>query len=345
MGIVHEDPTIRKIILFLFCFVCIAAYLFIPSVSAGDPYGATADNTTGVISALHVTSYAASSNPGYVISQIQVSGLPVGANQTHILNSGGRVWYLTINSTQSYLMVNAFNVSLTYPDGSSDIQTVTSYGPTTGYDTLIQPTIFFTTSTPPVGFIRVVLEVGLNPLNVTFQDPYMIDAWNQMNVPFTDVSGTTTYPADIYISQLTADDFRNHVQNGVDYVWEAGKGAANLGGWAWEAFKAAMSAIPVVGPGFLSMLDIFGILIVEIGYWFAFIIGNSWRLIAGGECFIIMGAALNAIKGKNINPELFFSNVIDYNFRAIRGFWWMFSELWFALIHVLRMIGEWLHIV
>jgi hypothetical protein len=281
--------------------------------------------TTTTITAQDVSQYSITASQDHYIYQIRIDSLPMGTNQTHILNSNGAVFLLEIGTYQEYAIYNNFDVSMTYPNGTKEtihkLSTRISDG---SYTTTIQPVFAQITGTTPAW--KIDLNIGTNPTTVMFTPNNILEFDPETSIPFTSATGefsgqtTTVYGYEI-LKQEFADEITNYnpwgsVSNYIGQVFA----------WAWENVLAFINQIPFIGPQFIIMMTWVYTVGAQIIFWLTYIAFNLMLIIAGGEILLIVFAFLLA--GKRPTPERFVKNLVNYNVRSVKGFLWIVGLLY-----------------
>ena len=282
------------------------------------PAGA-ADTTT--ITATDVSQYSMSASYDHYIYQIIIDSLPIGTNQTHVLNSNGATFLLNIKSWNEYVIYNNFEVSMTYPNGTTEvIHALTTRVSDGTYKTTIQPIWSQLQSMTPAW--KVDLIVSTNPTTVSFNSYVtspggVIPGSNTTQpIPFTSVSGEFSgQRTTVYAYEISKQGFQDEI---TDYnpfntgIW------GDFFKWTWSAVLGFFGMIPIIGPMFVTVMEFIYTIAAQMIFWIAYIITNSWLIIGGLEVLIAMMAFLLA--GKRPTPERVVKKWVNYNVRAVKGF-------------------------
>ncbi|MFA4859165.1 hypothetical protein [Methanoregula sp.] len=298
----------------VFFFLCLLGLILVSP--------AMAINSTA--SAMSVSQYSIQAPDNYVIYQIIVDPVPMGTNQSHVLNYNGATFLLTIGSAQSYGIFNEFDIALTYPNGSLSSKHVSTTRISLGnYKTTIQP-VFSQAQSLNNAYLTIDLQVGLTPVSAEFNTQPA--GWLASSaIPFSSASGNLGVSTNVFCEMMTLDDFQNNVVN-YNSLW----GLKNLGStvfqWTYEMVLGFISNIPVIGPLFIQLLTLLGIVLTEMSFWAVFIVTNAPAIILSLETLIIILSVVNT--GKNAPLRKVLSNIYQYNVACINGF--------FTLIELLR---------
>ncbi|MFA5346785.1 MAG: hypothetical protein WC294_01495 [Methanoregula sp.] len=283
------------------------------------------------IDATDVSQYSASASQGNWIYGVTIDSLPVGTNQTHVLNFKGATYLLEINSVNSWVVNNDFWITLTHPNGTSEIVHTSHSSPFHTYKTKIQPVYAHREG---YAILQFELDLGVSPMNVRFSDltdttTIFDNAINPTDIttaiPFTSVSGQFSgETTSVYIYECTEKQFLDDIKTGnllpnLNLVGEVFE-------WTWGAILAFVGMIPVLGPMLITVMGFIGIVGGVIIFWISYVIINSPRIIAGGELLILVFSFLLA--GKHPTPERFVKNLVNYNIAAVGGFIWIVGTVY-----------------
>jgi len=268
------------------------------------------------IEAKQVSSYTVVPPAGYVIYEIIVNDLPMGINQTHVLNYNGAVFLLDIKTASSYVIFREAWVNLTLPDGSVQSAYANSWDVAGNYKTSIQP-VFTQIQSATVPFLTVNLMIGLTPAIVSFSSGPVGKGpmgWNVSSaIPFTAASGNLGAITDVYCEIMTLDEFNANVVN-----YNPIFGLKSLGDaifqWTWDMALGFISMIPVLGPLFITMISISGVILTEAVFWLSWIVDRGPAIILVTESIIMAFAVINA--GKKPKIERVVKNLVNYNIMA-----------------------------
>lgn len=269
-----------------------------------------------LVSEVHdVNAYSVSAEPGYVIYEIIIDNVPIGTNQTHVLNYNGATFLLSIGTYSSYGIWKNADITLTLPNGT--VQTVhTSATTIVGqYKTTIQP-VFAEAQSATIAFLSVDLMIGVNPVGAQFSTQPL--GWNpSSSIPFSAASGNVGANTNIFVHQLTEADFQNHVVN-----YDPLFGATNLGSqlfsWAWSGVLAFVNMIPVIGPAFVTFLSFVGIVLPELLFWIQWIFENFPAILLSAETLMIMMAIASTPKKASITKTV--GKLYQYHVSLFNGF-------------------------
>lgn len=262
-----------------------------------------------------VNAYSVTAEPGYVIYEIIIDNIPIGVNQTHVLNYNGATFQLSINTWSSYGIWKNADVTMIFPNGTT--QTVhTSATTIVGqYKTTIQP-VFAQAQSGTIAFLTVDLMIGINPVAVQFSTAPL--GWNPSTaIPFSAANGDIGANTNIFVHQVTTADFQNHVVN-----YDPLFGAINLGSqvfsWAWSGVLGFINMVPVIGPAFVTFLNFVGIILPELIFWLEWILANFPAILLSAETLIIMLAIANTPKKASITRTM--ENFYRYHVGLFNGF-------------------------
>lgn len=292
-----------------------------------------------VMSAYDVSSYSVAANPGNVVYQIIVDPVPMGTNQTHVLIYNGATFLLTIGSKQTNYIVHDFDIALTYPNGTVENKHVSTWRISSGsYKTTIQP-VFTQAESLNNAYLTVDLEVGLTPVSAGFNTQPA--GWlANTAIPFTSASGDLGHITNVFVWQMSLEDFENNVVN-----YNPIYGVKNLGEtvfqWTWDRVLGFIGMIPVIGPLFLTILDIAGIVISEMVYWLSWIVARGPAIACAAEVLIWMTAVINSSSGRR-KKRLYRlnKNLIDYHVMVLKGFFWLFEKVFTWTKEIIKIIAD-----
>ena len=285
-----------------------------------------------------VNSYSVTAEPGYVIYEIIIDNIPIGTNQTHVLNYNGATFLLSINTYSSYVIWKNADITLTLPNGT--VQSVHTSATTVigTYKTTIQP-VFVQAQSLTVAFLSVDLMVGVQPLGAQFSTQPL--GWNPSTaIPFSAASGDIGTNTNVFVHQLTEADFQNHVVN-----YDPLFGATNLGSqvfsWAWFGVLGFINMVPVIGPAFVTFLTFIGIVLPNLIFWIGWIIANFPAVLLSAETLMIMIAISSTPKKGRITKTL--ENLYRYHVALFNGFFRLLEitrDLTVSIINVIVSIMQ-----
>ena len=291
--------------------------------------------TTTTITANDVSQYSMVASQDHYIYEIMVDSLPVGTNQTHVLNFNGATFLLKIDTIHSWGVDNDFIVSMTYPNGT--IETVhagqTSVFQT--YKTKIQPVYM---QVQGITLLQIDLAIGTNPTKVTFSDLEGFSQDIKTAIPFTSVSGEFSgKTSTVYAYECSIADFTNDILTGnlLPNFTNLGSGFFS---WTWSTVLIFINMIPIIGPQLITMMTFVTDTGWEIIFWLNYIATNMMLVLAGGEILLLVFAFLLA--GKRPTPEKFVKNFINYNVRSVTGFLWVGGLLYDWLRSFVHMVAQ-----
>ena len=285
-----------------------------------------------------VNSYSVTAEPEYVIYEIIIDNIPIGTNQTHVLNYNGATFLLSINTYSSYVIWKNADITLTLPNGT--VQSVHTSATTVigTYKTTIQP-VFVQAQSLTVAFLSVDLMVGVQPLGAQFSTQPL--GWNPSTaIPFSAASGDIGTNTNVFVHQLTEADFQNHVVN-----YDPLFGATNLGSqvfsWAWSGVLGFINMVPVIGPAFVTFLTFIGIVLPNLIFWIGWIIANFPAVLLSAETLMIMIAISSTPKKGRITKTL--ENLYRYHVALFNGFFRLLEitrDLTVSIINVIASIMQ-----
>ncbi len=280
----------------------------------GDQYVASAGAQNITQSVSQVGSYSVTAESGYVIYEIIVEDLPIGANQTHVLNYRGQSFLLEIGTYSTLYFIKNVDITLTMPNGTVQTAHTSATWYSGNYRTLIQPVDDLSTD---LFSLKIDLLIGLSPASAQF---YATPAgWTvPSTLPFSSASGSFTALSDVKVKQKTLQQFTDDITNydptkGISEWWD------DLFQWTWGMILAFMYGIPVLGPIMVGFIDLAGIILTELYFWLSFIVLNFPAILLSIETLIMMMAAINAGSGKRSLGRLA-HNIYEYNVAVIHGF-------------------------
>lgn len=275
------------------------------------------------ITAEGVSSYSTVAEDGYVIYQITVNDLPIGTNQTHVLMANGQPYLLTIGTYEEWGYRNA-DVSLTLPNGSVQTAHVSALGILVSrYKTTIQ--YVFPQSYSGTDYWTIHLVLGLTPTTASFNAGAMgFDP--STSLAFTSASGELGDSTDIFIEEMSAEEFEENVVN-YNPVYGIGNLGSQVFQWSWNAVLGFISMIPVIGPVMVNLINTMGGIISVGYYWLNFVVSNFPAILCGVEALILMMAVINAGNGKNSFSRLA-RNFYRYNLAFMLGAIGLANTVW-----------------
>ena len=276
----------------------------------------------------------------YVIYEIDIGALPMGANQTHSLVYDGTTFTLEIGSVQSYVIYHTFDVTLTYPDGSVETTRKTTTRISGGsYQTKIQP-VFTQSESGYNAYVTVNLEVGLSPLKAAVGTAGLSESeWDPSTaIPFTSASGTLGSATDVSLYTISSEDFENWIRN-YDPWYNASSLLDDIFEWAWSGILAFLNAIPVIGPLAVTFLTYAGSILSVLIFWLGFIVNNFPAIVLTVETVIMFAALINS---RNTLQSLL-KNWLNYNISAIKGLLWFLDLVRGWVVSLVQMFADIVH--
>ena len=309
------------------------------------PVAAASITTNKTTELTDISSYSFTPDEGYVIYEILINPTSMGTNQTHHLYYDEAEFTLSVGSYTEWWIYHNFDISLTYPNGTTSTNHAVWTGVSAGTYTLdIQP-VFYQAQSINLGF-SVWLNVGITdpllvefftlPADVCYGGDYCSKyVAAESAIPFTFADGTMGDTTTVYIYQISESDFVENIQNyNPIYGWTSL--TEDAGKWAYNQIISSINMIPVIGPLTISMMSIIGTVGGEILYWLKWIITNGWLVIAGGEVLIAMCAVIAA--GKDKSGVKSAKNFVNYNVACINGILIVINYLWTWLVQGITMI-------
>jgi len=290
------------------------------------------------LTAEDVSSYSVVADPGSVFYKIKINDLPIGTNQTHTLIYNGYPYLLTINTWTSYGLWKNADISLTMPNGTVQTSHSTATTVVGSYSTIIQPTMRADSSVLESAtnmFLTVDLNIGLVPASAQFSTAPV--GYNpSTSIPFTAASGNFGGITDVYVYQVTVQEFIDTI---VTYNPAAGLG--DLGSavfqWTWNGIIGFANMIPVIGPILVSFLTLAGTVLSELYFWLEWIVMNFPAILLSIETLIMMMAVINTPKGKKSLSRLL-RNIYQYNLAVAHGFMTLFNYVLVWLSTIVQVI-------
>lgn len=221
-----------------------------------------------------------------VISSIVCADIPGDGEVTLNLNAYGRMYLLTVEESGSWGWWN-FNVSCTYPNGTTVSKELSTLHPTAvDYDLTLQP--YWIEGVNSMYF-DVDVAVGLLPLTVSLQDAYNPTTVNDL--AFTQVSGSFSEPTDVTVFIASYDEWETQASD--DPLGALSEGLSDLFAWTWDQVLSNLEKIPGVGPLFVQVIEIVTIAATEIIWALQVIVSYRNLLILLVEFWIISDALLH----------------------------------------------------
>jgi hypothetical protein len=229
-----------------------------------------------------VTEFHALGTDELHIVEIQTDNIHNAANHSFILNSYGEVYTLDVDMYSLYNLYWVADLTLEYPNGTSDHIQLSRIATAWDYDINIQFSQLY--DLDPL--IDVDIYIGLLPLSAEWNEIptiFLMDTHNY--VPFSDVYGTSTQPMDVIIHYMTHEEFAQVQEGGV---------LDNLFAWTWETILDFIDKIPYVGPYFAALLELTALTLEELVWVINFLLVENIEItILLVEFFIIAHAMLS----------------------------------------------------
>ena len=270
----------------------------------------------GTASLENVDSYSYESDDGYVVYEVIVGELPFGTNQSHVFYMDGAEWDVDVDTWTAWAGAEKHaDVTITYPNGTHSTQSASVWSVFGTYQTVIQPVAVQSES---LAFLKVDLQVGIDPAAASM---YWDIPWSAQDaIAFDDVSGsfTGTETSDVYVYWISEDDFKSAISEYNPGAWWAAY-AGDIFAWSWDMVQAIIGAIPVIGPLFLDVFGIMGIVLEQGFYWLLWIVNNFPAILLSVEALICLFAVINTpAKGRGGFYRLV-RNLYMYNVLFVTG--------------------------
>ena len=263
-----------------------------------------------------VDSYSYEAQDGYVVYEVIVAELPFGTNQTHVYYMDGAEWHIDVNTWSDWAGSSKHaSVTVTYPNGTESTQTAQVWSVFGTYQTVIQPVAVQSES---FAILKVDLQVGIDP---TAASMYWDIPWTAQDaIAFSEVSGSFTgsETSNVYVYWISKEDFLSTISNYNPAAWWASYAGA-IFQWSWDMVLAFLGAIPIIGPLFVSLIDIMGTVLTQGYTWVIWLVVNFPAILLSIEAIIILFAIVTAGSGKNSFGKLW-RNVYTYNVLFITSF-------------------------
>jgi hypothetical protein len=229
-----------------------------------------------------------------VISTIEVTNLEPDSEQNFTMKSfsDDKVYQMNVSSVHtgpsSDLLHRRvgwwdFNISLTYPNGTTQYQTLdTFHSQAYTYDLYIQyvqgvegdtafdVNVYLAMIPMRSSFTSLTTQSDVN-LNQTIPEEYQYKL-----IPLSSVEGQSTTYMDVAVHSMSMQEFDEHRENSISR--RVSEGISDIFSWTWDSVLNAASKIPFVGKHLESSLKIAGMLIDEILFWFDFLILKNWEI-------------------------------------------------------------------
>ena len=263
-----------------------------------------------------VDSYSYTPTDGNIVYEIVVDSLPFGTNQTHVLTMEGGEWQVTINTWTAWSGTEKHTeVTIIAPNGTPSTQTASTWSIFENYWTQIQPVEI---EVGTISALKVNIRVGLEPAGASMSYNLPWDA--QDAIAFTEVSGSFSgdETSDVLVYWTSEADFEKAIEKYDPTAWWV-MYAGDIFAWSWEMVLAFLGAIPIIGPLFVSLIDIIGVVLTQGYTWALWLVVNFPAILLSVEGIIILFAIVTAGSGKNSFGKLW-RNVYQYNVLFIASF-------------------------
>jgi len=309
--------------------------LLIPPVSAEE-----------TITSMDSSTYSVDAADGHVIYQIIVDDVPMGTTQDHtFVVSGGDIYHVNVVTSNPGPLHTHYNfdVVFTHPDGRTEkTSKCLDRLPWAKYKLTLQPVYTQAQGLSFVG-LTIDLDVGLTTESMSVGLNTQPRGWDpSKGLSFISASGDYHGTAtNTFVHVMSKKDFKEHVVNydplyGLKNTISTVTSAAFQ--WAWDAIIGFIEKIPVIGPQFIIIIDLLGILIIEFTCWLIWIVVNLPLIIAGGEVTIVMFAVVFA--GENSDVTHVAKNIFNYNVGAVMGFLWLFNLMFVWTTTLISMVTD-----
>lgn len=249
----------------------------------------------------NVYAFQAEDTDSLSINSVRLEGLEMGSNQSYILDSYGDIYQIGVTSAWSNAF-KTFNISCTYPNGTTEYQELGSFEPyqkimgLNYYNFNIQ--YYFVAYESYVGsYIAANVYLDLIPLSAEFH-PHSTaydaadailsgDSSSRTILAFSQVTGSSTSEiSKVTVYYVTAEEFAAVQEN--DPLLKFFHGVESLFNWTWDGAVAVVSKIPGVGPYLETFLVIVGFALEEIAFWLNLFFIEYPELTVGMVEFLII---------------------------------------------------------
>lgn len=219
------------------------------------------------------------------ISSVRLGNCPPGSQQSVQLDAYGEVYTIGVVSSQNWGYWD-FNISCTYPNGTTAYREITSFAPYAfDYDLTIQK--YFLAAD---WLFDVDVNVALLPLTVEFESDLIKSEYDAL--AFSSVTGTSSDPIHVTAYFVTWEEFKSQREN--DLGLKIGVGAQDLFNWAWDGVLPIVGKIPYVGEHLEPFLLVTGFALEETAFWlYLFLVEYPELTFGMVEFLIICDALLN----------------------------------------------------
>jgi hypothetical protein len=288
---------------------------------------------------------------GYLISTVDLGNIGPNFESTTVLDAFGEEYILYINNTKTWETWGYwyFDVTLQYPDGTTETQTVKKFLPY-ATDTDIHIQYFYGES--DLGFgLDVDMYLGLSPLTVSFYNNLLSEnsstytdylEWTGLweaytRIAFSDVQVTCTNEFDFKATYVTQEEFEKQKDEDLgEYL----SGTAELFfDWAWESVLAFVEMIPGVGPYLATALEMSAAIIGEVFFYLDLLFIEYPETTIMTIEFFILGATLLKTK-KNGNMWDMFEIYISLHRSVIEFFYNFAVRTIEMLVDLIKMVAS-----
>lgn len=268
---------------------------------------------------------------GYAVYQVNLFDLDPGTTHLELTGSEG-TYKLDIVATKSSLAWWNFDLTLTYPNSTTDTASIGTWGPlNTDYDLKIQP--LTADASDIFDVLAIQVYCGLIPMNANFRGAIYTTV-----LIFNDIQGTTPGYCDLTVYSDTLEGIRHILNN--DLIYILGNTLSNVGGeilyWSVDAVKAAVAMIPGVGEYFVDIIDISAAILYELSWYLWFFLIAEPELTVGFLEFFCIGEAVIASRGGARGIAFLLRRVLDNHIRAYHFFLNMFRIMYEMILWVVE---------
>lgn len=236
------------------------------------------------------------------INSVRLEGLEIGSNQSYVLDSYGDIYQIGVTSAWRSGF-KSFNISCTYPNGTTEYQEIEEFLPYQKclgldyYNFNIQY-YFLAEGTTINSFLATEVYVGMIPLSAQFYQQIPANSTTNYGsltrsnfMAFSQVSGTSSSEIDqVTIYYVTEEEFYSSAQN--DLYLQVTHAIEGVFSWTWAKVVAAVARIPGIGPHLETFLTLVGFALEEIAFWLNLFFIEYPELTIGTVEFLIIADAI-----------------------------------------------------
>jgi|GEM_PF-1398201 hypothetical protein len=264
-------------------------------------------NAVSIVKLENVKNFDVQARPGYSIVQINLNDIPFDGHQTVYLDAYGDTYILEIKGINEgeWKIIGSYTiggwkhfwVNLTYPNGTTvsyedrilkpfalDYEVKIQYYWMES-DSPLDVDIYFSNLEKFVAYFPIIENLlGFARFNVS---EYLI---------FSEVSGISNREMNVEVYQSTPEEIQDIRNNSIipAITQRITSGTTFVFTWTWDMILSFVELIPYVGPLISDGLEISGVFITEIFWWFKlFLIDNFPITAIVIEFFIIADAILS----------------------------------------------------